>query len=304
MLPSALSRCHEARRIRRNTDSGPLHSVRRAEAQITGTTTSMIAVELIRSVGRKRHLRAGRGAPKTRPRLKYIHALDDALILRKPVQDWTTAAGSSGTQLQPSAVEARTGASPKPKFQVPPDNCRYHRYRREAHGGPPRAHNWRWASPDVGCCQRGTMDTHVRVTMSNSACCSRDILHTSSRRCAFARSGSLFDLARDRDGHVVSHAFSAETGNPTFMWYKWYQMWSEMSIIRTAVLVLAVLAANAPAYAQRSFSPPSNPQSFQFDPWGRGPPPPPDHPYYVPRSEIAPPMERIPQVAPLAPRIE
>jgi len=77
-----------------------------------------------------------------------------------------------------------------------------------------------------------------------------------------------------------------------------------MSIIRAGLLVLAVLAANTPAHAQRSSSPPPNPQSFQFDPWGRGPPLPPDRPYYAPHSGIAPPMERIPQVAPLAPRIE
>ena len=75
-----------------------------------------------------------------------------------------------------------------------------------------------------------------------------------------------------------------------------------MSIIRTALLVFTVLVANTPAYAQRTAPP--NPQSFQFDPWARGPAPPADRPYYAPRSEIAPPMERIPQVAPLAPRIE
>jgi hypothetical protein len=34
----------------------------------------------------------------------------------------------------------------------------------------------------------------------------------------------------------------------------------------------------------------------------RGPPPPPERPFVPPPTSLAPPMERVPQVAPLAPR--
>jgi hypothetical protein len=87
--------------------------------------------------------------------------------------------------------------------------------------------------------------------------------------------------------------------------------WSAMRTIGTALLVLVALGALAPANAQKapSFQPPPAaaspppPPPLLSDPWGRGPPLPPDRPYLAPRSEVAPPMQRTPQVAPLSPRI-
>jgi hypothetical protein len=47
------------------------------------------------------------------------------------------------------------------------------------------------------------------------------------------------------------------------------------------------------------------PRTILIDPTPHpyGPPPPPERPYLQPRSEVAPPMDRVQPVAPLSPRI-
>ena len=85
-----------------------------------------------------------------------------------------------------------------------------------------------------------------------------------------------------------------------------------MNTVPITLVVLAALGWAAPAHAQRAGAPTPAPPAtsqppaqppVQFDPWGRGPPLPPERPYVAPRSEIAPPMGRVPQVAPLSPRV-
>ena len=82
-----------------------------------------------------------------------------------------------------------------------------------------------------------------------------------------------------------------------------------MKAMGKTLVVLAAIGPVAPAYAQQAPSPPpamSRPPSqppLNFDGWGRGPPMPPERPYVAPRSEVAPPMQRVPQVAPLSPRL-
>ena len=81
--------------------------------------------------------------------------------------------------------------------------------------------------------------------------------------------------------------------------------------MRATLVALAGLALSAPAQAQRPPTPapppavnqPQTPPPLGFDAWGRGPPPPPERPFVAPRPEIAPPMQRVPQVAPLSPRV-
>jgi hypothetical protein len=78
-----------------------------------------------------------------------------------------------------------------------------------------------------------------------------------------------------------------------------------MRTILSVLVTLSVLAgtALAPASAQSSRAPQQRPTAVTIDPYDRGPPLPPDRVYPSPRSEIAPPMERVPPIAPLAPRI-
>ena len=83
-----------------------------------------------------------------------------------------------------------------------------------------------------------------------------------------------------------------------------------MRMTLTSLLVaLSVLSGVAsavdPASAQssRGYAPQQRPPAVTINPYDRGPPLPPDRVYPSPRSEIAPPMERVPPIAPLAPRI-
>jgi Phasin protein len=88
-------------------------------------------------------------------------------------------------------------------------------------------------------------------------------------------------------------------------------MQAAMTISRTALVGLLALgtATSASAQSRPSFQPSSPPRPpvtmiNPINPFNQGPPPQPDRAYVAPRSGAAPPMERVPQVAPLAPRID
>ena len=74
-----------------------------------------------------------------------------------------------------------------------------------------------------------------------------------------------------------------------------------------AALALGAVATSASAQqnlgAQVRPPPPPRPPPVLIDPYNRGPPAPPDRAWPPPRPEISPPMERTPQIAPLAPRV-
>ncbi len=81
-----------------------------------------------------------------------------------------------------------------------------------------------------------------------------------------------------------------------------------MTRIRAALIAALVLAAVTPAGAQtntgaRPSPPPPPPLPPLTNIERYGPPPPHERPWPPPRSEVAPPMERTPPVAPLAPRV-
>jgi hypothetical protein len=79
-----------------------------------------------------------------------------------------------------------------------------------------------------------------------------------------------------------------------------------MSITRTALVMVLALSTTTPASAQsRPGHQPAPPVTINpINPYDAGPPPQPDRPYIAPSSGAAAPMERVPQVAPLAPRID
>ena len=78
-----------------------------------------------------------------------------------------------------------------------------------------------------------------------------------------------------------------------------------MDFVRTAVTLalLAAVGASGPAAAQQNqpSRPPQRPPVIINDPSLYRPPPPPhDRPYVGPGPTVTPPMERLPQVAPLS----
>ena len=88
-------------------------------------------------------------------------------------------------------------------------------------------------------------------------------------------------------------------------------MQAATTISRTVLVGLLALgtATSASAQSRPSFqpSPPPRPPVTIINPtnpFNQGPPPQSDRAYVAPRSGVAPPMERVPQVAPLAPRID
>jgi hypothetical protein len=80
-----------------------------------------------------------------------------------------------------------------------------------------------------------------------------------------------------------------------------------MKIIAGAVLTVGVLAGSVSAIAQSHAAPPSPPRVpdsiTNFLDITRGPPAPPERQFAPPPSSLAAPMARVPQVAPLSPRI-
>jgi hypothetical protein len=152
MLPSALSRWHAARRIRRNTDLGPLHAVKQKRRSGNHDDNDRRRIDQqqptrLASAKPRRLLPAGSDflelaeGPKARPGSKYIHALDDFLILRNLCR-----IGRLPDRPEPHLPSRRLPAQAlrqRPRFP----NCRWHSYRRKAHGRLPRAHNWRRPSP-------------------------------------------------------------------------------------------------------------------------------------------------------------
>ena len=82
-----------------------------------------------------------------------------------------------------------------------------------------------------------------------------------------------------------------------------------MNTKRSALLAVGLLAAVTSASAQSNTSAPSRQRVPDTAIIGnglditRGPPPPPERLFAPPPTSLAPPMERVPQVAPLAPRI-
>ena len=88
-------------------------------------------------------------------------------------------------------------------------------------------------------------------------------------------------------------------------------MQAAMTISRAAFFGLLVLgtATSASAQSRPSFqpTPPPHPPMTIINPnnpYNQGPPPQPDRAYVAPRSGAASPMGRVPQVAPLAPRVD
>jgi hypothetical protein len=80
-----------------------------------------------------------------------------------------------------------------------------------------------------------------------------------------------------------------------------------MAPIRAFLIGLLLVGSVTPAIAQTSLPPPptTRPPAIIINPNEiyRGPPLPPDRPEFAPPSEIAPPMERAPQLPPMSPRI-
>ena len=83
-----------------------------------------------------------------------------------------------------------------------------------------------------------------------------------------------------------------------------------MAPVRTTLLALFVTAVATSASAQTNplaqpAPAPPRPPAIIISPNDlyRGPPLPPDRPDPPPRSAISPPMERVPQVAPMSPRV-
>jgi hypothetical protein len=80
-----------------------------------------------------------------------------------------------------------------------------------------------------------------------------------------------------------------------------------MNPVRTTLLALLMAGLVTPASAQSSRSAPSLPRppviiESPTDLY-RGPPLPPDRAYPAPGQSLAAPMERVPEVAPLSPRV-
>jgi hypothetical protein len=80
-----------------------------------------------------------------------------------------------------------------------------------------------------------------------------------------------------------------------------------MNPVRTTLLafLMAGLVTSASAQSSRSAQSPARSPIIIESPTDlyRGPPPPPDRAYTGPVQSLAAPMERVPQVAPLSPRV-
>ena len=80
-----------------------------------------------------------------------------------------------------------------------------------------------------------------------------------------------------------------------------------MTPTRTFLVGLLLVGSVTSAIAQTSPPPPPTlrPPAIIISPNEiySGPPLPPDRPEFAPRSEITPPMERVPQLPPMSPRI-